>query len=222
MKVQQAATKAGSQPKMFCDKGVELFKTLARRAEVSYDHFIRTTDPNHVEAVQYAWYVLKDKDLIYTSKHEGWYSVNDETFYPESRVHLVLDPSTGRKHMASIETGNEVEWTTETNYHFRLSAFRDQLLEFYQQNPAWINPPNCMKQVVQAVTAGLEDLSISRPRERLSWGIPVPDDPSQTIYVWLDALINYITEAGYPWAPGKDHVGGWPADCHIIGKDILR
>ena len=124
---------------------------------------------------------------------------------------------------ASIETGKEVEWTSENNYHFRLSAFRDRLLEYYNSNPNFVVPSVRMNDVVQAVTAGLEDLSISRPVERLSWGIPVPDDETQTIYVWLDALINYLTKANYPFQiPGKENAAGWPADCHIIGKDIVR
>jgi methionyl-tRNA synthetase len=222
MKVQQAAIKAGSTPHTFCDRGAEQFKSLAERADISYDIFMRTTDPRHVEAVQYTWYILREKNLIYASKHEGWYAVSDETFYPESQVHLVIDPQTGRKHMASMETGKEVEWTSEPNYHFRLSAFRERLLEFYEQNPKWIDPQSRMNKVVQEVTEGLNDLSVSRPYERLSWGVPVPDDSSQTMYVWLDALLNYATAVGYPWPPGRSHEGGWPADCHVIGKDILR
>jgi len=222
MKVQQAASKAASLPKTFCDQGAEQFKRLAGRADISYDYFMRTSDTKHIEAVQYAWHILREKNLIYTSKHEGWYAVSDETFYPESQVHLVINPSTGRKHMASMETGKEVEWTSEPNYHFRLSAFRERLLEFYKANPKWIDPPIRMSQVVREVTDGLEDLSVSRPYERLSWGIPVPDDSTQTMYVWLDALLNYTTAAGYPWSPENAHVGGWPADCQVIGKDILR
>jgi methionyl-tRNA synthetase len=115
-----------------------------------------------------------------------------------------------------------VEWSSETNYHFRLSAFRDNLLDFYKANPTWVVPEHRMKEVVHAVEAGLEDLSISRPYDRLTWGIRVPGDDTQTIYVWLDALVNYITKAGYPWAPGRETVGGWPADCQVIGKDIVR
>jgi methionyl-tRNA synthetase len=122
----------------------------------------------------------------------------------------------------SIETGSEVEWSSEINYHFRLSVFREKLLEFYKANPTWISPEHRMQEVVKAVEAGLEDLSISRPYDRLNWGIRVPGDDTQTIYVWLDALVNYITKAGYPWAPGRETVGGWPADCQVIGKDIVR
>jgi methionyl-tRNA synthetase len=124
--------------------------------------------------------------------------------------------------MASQETGKEVEWTSEANYHFRLSAFKDRLLEFYKKNPEFVVPATRMNDVINWVSEGLEDLSISRPVERLTWGIRVPDDETQTIYVWLDALINYITKAGYPWAPGREQTGGWPADVQVIGKDIVR
>lgn len=124
---------------------------------------------------------------------------------------------------ASQETGKEVEWTSETNYHFRMSTLRDRLLEFYADNPQFVEPSSRMQNVVSQVTSGLSDLSISRPVGRLSWGIPVPDDPSQTIYVWLDALINYLTKANYPFqVPGQEHAAGWPADVHVIGKDIVR
>ncbi|KAI9671568.1 MAG: methionyl-tRNA synthetase [Caeruleum heppii] len=217
------AAKAGSEPKAFCDKGAQIFKKdLARRAELSNDHFVRTTDPAHREAVEYVWRLLRERGYIYDSKHEGWYSVSDETFYPESAVHLILDPRTGRKMMVAIETGKEVEWTSESNYHFRLSAFKDRLLEYYQSNPRFVVPEARMKNVIQMVSAGLEDLSVSRPVERLTWGVRVPGDDDQTIYVWLDALINYLTKAGFPWTPGKEMVGGWPADVQVIGKDIVR
>jgi methionyl-tRNA synthetase len=122
-----------------------------------------------------------------------------------------------------VETGKEVEWTSEENYHFRLSAFGERLLEFYRRNPTFVVPASRMESVVQAVKDGLEDLSVSRPVSRLSWGIPVPDDETQTIYVWLDALINYLTKANYPFQiPGEEGAAGWPADVHVIGKDILR
>lgn len=222
MKIQQAAAQAKTPPKEFCDLTAETFKTLAKRAGLSNDHFVRTTDEDHKEAVQYFWHMLKEREYIYESKHEGWYCVSDETYYPESAIEKRLDPFTGRTFMASQETGKEVEWTSEANYHFRLSAFQDRLLEFYKANPNFVVPVSRMHDVVRWVSEGLEDLSISRPVERLTWGIRVPDDESQTIYVWLDALINYITKAGYPWAPGQEHALGWPADVQVIGKDIVR
>ena len=222
MKIQQAAAKAQTPPEEFCDQTAETFKSLAKCAALSNDHFVRTTDQDHKEAVQYFWHMLKERGLIYESKHEGWYCVSDETYYPESTIEKRLDPFTGRTFMASSETGKEVEWTSERNYHFRLSIFKEPLLEFYKANPDFVVPATRMADVVKWVSDGLEDLSVSRPVERLTWGIRVPDDESQTIYVWLDALINYITKAGYPWAPGKDHVGGWPANVQVIGKDIVR
>jgi methionyl-tRNA synthetase len=222
MKIQQAAAKANSAPKDFCDKGADVFKDLAKRIRISNEVFIRTTDQRHKEAVEYAWIRLWDKGLIYEGKHEGWYSVSDETFYPQAQVQMIVDPPTGRKIMVSIETGKEVEWTSERNYHFRLSAFRERLLEFYAANPDFIVPKSRMDEVVNQVKTSLSDLSVSRPVDRLNWGIRVPTDPEQTIYVWLDALLNYATVAGYPFAPGSEHSGGWPADVQVVGKDIVR
>jgi methionyl-tRNA synthetase len=222
MKIQQAAAKANTPPKEFCDLTAETFKTLAKRADLSNEYFVRTTDQDHKEAVEFFWQMLKEREYIYESKHQGWYCVSDETFYPESAIEKRLDPHTGRTFMASSETGKEVEWTSEKNYHFRLSAMKDELLQFYKKNPEFVVPAARMNDVVKWVSEGLEDLSVSRPVERLTWGIRVPDDDSQTIYVWLDALINYITKAGYPWAPGQEQALGWPADVQVIGKDIVR
>lgn len=223
MKIQRAAALEDLPPKQFCDTNAATFKDLLQRSEISNDFFIRTTDPDHVEAVKHFWYLLRERDYIYESKHEGWYCVSDETFYPESEIEKKIEPLTGKVHMASIQSGNPVEWIEEKNYHFRMTALKDRLLDFYKEHPEWIAPATRMSEVVQWVKENLEDLSISRPIARLSWGIPVPEDPSQTIYVWLDALINYITKAGFPnWEPGRSYAGGWPADTHVIGKDILR
>ncbi|KAK7632393.1 methionine-tRNA synthetase [Phyllosticta citricarpa] len=229
LKVQQAAAKAAMPGQLFCDKGAEVFQNLAARGHISHDHFVRTTDQQHKDGVKFAWEVLEKRGYIYLSKHEGWYSVSDETFYPSAQVHLIIDPTTGKKIMVSKETGKEVEWTTETNYHFQLSAFRDKLLEFYKENPDWIVPRFRMEEVIQSVTAGLSDLSISRPGSRLKWAIPVPTDDQQRIYVWLDALLNYATTIGFPWSPDAETTNetlmassGWPPDCHVIGKDIMR
>ncbi|ETN38575.1 methionine-tRNA ligase [Cyphellophora europaea CBS 101466] len=221
IKVQRAAEEAGADTYAFCTQHAEQFQSLADTANISYDRFFRTTDADHKEAVAHFWRELNRQGYIYEAKHEGWYCVSDETFYPESQVHMVLEPSSGEKIMASVETGKEVVWTSEINYHFRLSDFRDRLLEHYESNPKFIIPRQRMNFIIKEVESGLSDLSISRPKERLSWGIPVPDDPSQTIYVWFDALINYITHTGYPYtAPGEPSI--WPADVQVIGKDIIR
>ncbi|KAJ5309013.1 hypothetical protein N7508_004392 [Penicillium antarcticum] len=222
MKIQQAALQAGMDTQAFCDMNCQTFKELAKTANLNNDHFIRTTDAAHRDAVQYFWEMLQHRGYIYTSKHEGWYSVSDETFYPQTQVQNSLDPATGRKRMVSIETGKEVEWSSETNYHFRLSAFKDRLLELYKREDPFITPSTYTPAVFNAVASGLQDLSISRPVERLTWGIPVPGDDSQTIYVWLDALVNYLTKAGYPIPPGQEDKSVWPADLHVVGKDIVR
>lgn len=223
MKVQRAAELQDTPPKVFCDSTAETFKDLAKKANISNDYFIRTTDPDHRKAVEHFWHQLEKSGYIYETKHEGWYCVSDETFYPQKMVAKRVSHLTGKQYTASVETGNVVEWIEEKNYHFRMTALRDKLLEFYEQNPEWVVPATRMAEVVDWVKNNLEDLSISRPASRLTWGIPVPTDPSQTIYVWVDALINYITKAGYPdWTPGKETAGGWPADVHVVGKDIVR
>lgn len=223
MKVQQAAAASDITPKELCDKNAAAFRDLALAANVSHDRFIRTTDPDHMRAVEHFWLMLRERGLIYESKREGWYCVSDECFYPESLIERKMDAFTGEVYTASTETGNKVEWTVEKNYHFRMTALKGRLLEFYEKNPTWVVPATRMSEVVDWVNNNLEDLSISRPVDRLTWGIRVPDDDSQTIYVWVDALINYITAAGFPtWTPGNEQAGGWPADVHVIGKDILR
>lgn len=223
MKIQQAAADHDTPPKVWCDAQAYKFKDLAARANLANDFFIRTTDEDHKDAVRHFWFLLQEQGLIYEKKHEGWYCVSDETFYPESTLTRTVDPITGVVSMASTETGNTVEWTEEKNYHFRMTALKDHLLDFYRENPQWVTPPSRMQEVVSWVQNNLEDLSISRPASRLDWGIRVPNDETQTIYVWVDALINYLTKAGFPtWAPGKQTEGGWPADVHVIGKDILR
>jgi methionyl-tRNA synthetase len=222
MKVQRAAERQDMHPKVFCDTTAETFKDLARKANIANDYFIRTTDDDHRDAVVWFWEQLEASGYIYEAKHEGWYCVSDETYYPANLVEKRVDPLTGKQFMASIESGSEVEWTEERNYHFRLTSFKDRLLQFYEDNPEWLVPSTRMEEIKSWVENSLEDLSISRPSSRLTWGIPVPNDPSQTIYVWVDALINYITKAGYPWAKGEEHLLGWPADVQVVGKDITR
>lgn len=221
MKIQRAAEQAEADTFAFCTQHAQQFQSLAEAANISHDRFFRTTDSDHKDAVTYFWQELERQGYIYEAKHEGWYCVSDETFYPESQVHAILVPRTGEKIMASKETGKEVVWTSEINYHFKLSAFRDKLLKHYKGNPDFIIPRARMNFIVKEVESGLSDLSISRPKERLAWGIRVPGDSSQTIYVWFDALINYITHAGYPFSPPDEH-GCWPPDLQIIGKDIIR
>ncbi|OAP62509.1 methionine-tRNA ligase [Fonsecaea erecta] len=222
MKVQKAAQKANTDVKLFCDHHAEQFKALCDAANIDYDRFIRTTDEDHKDVVRYVWEELNRGGFIYEAKHEGWYSVSDETFYPSTQVHKVLDPSSGLTKIASIETGKDVEWTSEMNYHFRLSAFQTPLLKYYEEHAGAIVPKQRMAFITDEIRSGLKDLSISRPSSRLTWGIQVPGDESQTIYVWLDALFNYLTMTGYPFVNKNDPNMVWPPNCQVIGKDIIR
>lgn len=222
MKVQKAAEKADTDTSVFCAMNARKFKSLANKANIAYNRFIRTTDDDHKSAVETFFLQLQNKGYIYQAKHEGWYCVSDETFYPESQIHMIIEPQTGRKIYASKETGKEVQWTSEENYHFRLSDFRERLLKHYQDNPNFVVPTQRLNFIISEVESGLTDLSVSRPSSRLQWGVRVPGDNSQTIYVWLDALINYITMAGYPFVPRNPIETIWPPDCQVIGKDIIR
>jgi len=223
MKVQRAAAFQDMDPKKFCDATSTTFRDLAEKTDMDHNFFIRTTDDAHMAAVEHFWRLLDEKGYIYQSKHQGWYCVSDETFYPPTSIEKTVDPITGKPYMASVETGNAVEFIEEKNYHFRMTALKDRLLDFYDQNPEWVVPSTKMTEVRRWVSDSLSDLSISRPRSRLEWGVPVPGDPTQTIYVWVDALINYLTVAGFPGkTPDELRAGGWPADVHVLGKDILR
>ncbi|WBW75522.1 mitochondrial methionine-tRNA ligase Msm1 [Schizosaccharomyces osmophilus] len=222
LKVQTVAQEQNKHPLDLCAENSRRFKDLAVLANTPYSHFIRTTNQQHAAAVQGFWNQLREKEYIDFQHHEGWYSTSDETFYPESALQRIVDETTGEEKLVSIETGKQVQWSSEMNYHFKLSSFRSRLIELYEQQPNFVQPSIYHNQVLSELKSGLQDLSISRPRSRLSWGIPVPNDDSQTIYVWLDALVNYVTVAGYPWTSSDPASGGWPADVHIIGKDIVR
>ena len=163
MKVQQAAAMEDVPPMQWCDENAAKFLSLAEASQIDFDRFIRTTDPDHIDAVKHFWFLLEQGGHIYESKHEGWYCISDECFYPESLIEKTQDPFTGEVFMASTETGNKVEWTEEKNYHFRMTALKDKLLKFYEENPEWIVPASRMNQVVDWVKNNLEDLSISRP-----------------------------------------------------------
>src|SRR5271165_2740920 len=186
---------------------------MTRLLDISNDDFIRTTEPRHVRGVQVLWQELERRGEIYLGQFAGWYSVRDEAFYDESE--LVEGPTGPR-----APTGAEVEWLEEENYFFRLSAWQDRLLAYYDADPDTVAPRSRRNEVVSFVKAGLRDLSISRTS--FSWGIPVPGNPDHVIYVWLDALANYITAAGYPDTESPEFSTFWPADVHVVGKDIVR
>ncbi|KAJ2782795.1 methionyl-tRNA synthetase [Coemansia javaensis] len=223
LKIQQAAERAGEAPLAFCTRFSDRFRDLARAANASNTDFVRTSDRRHHAAVARFWRELVDRGHIYKGEHAGWYAVSDEAFYTAGQVEERTDPATGRRGMFAIESGQPVEWVSEVNYKFRLSAFRDRLVAWIEGDPAAIHPEVRRNEVLAWLRAGLEDLSVSRPRSRLQWGIPVPGDDQHTIYVWVDALVNYLTVDGYPWADGGS--GGprfFPPDVQVVGKDILR
>ncbi len=212
-KVEKAAREAGLDPRAFCDKVSKNFRILAKEWNFSNDDFIRTTEPRHVRSVQALWRRLEEAGEIYLDHYEGWYAVRDEAFYAEDELGEGPD---GRKLAPS---GAPVEWVKEPSYFFRLSAWRDRLLDLYDSRPGFIMPETRRNEVRSFVAGGLRDLSISRTS--FSWGVPVPGDPGHVMYVWIDALTNYITAAGYPDEDGGDFRRRWPA-LHMVGKDILR
>ncbi len=213
-KVEKAAAKAGKDAQAFVDEMSENFRALAEAMNFSHDEFIRTTEPRHIAASQAIWQALMDAGEIYLDVYAGWYSVRDEAFYAETEL---IKGADGEKIAPS---GAPVEWVEEPSYFFRLSQWQDRLLAFYAANPDSVAPKSRMNEVTSFVKGGMTDLSISRTS--FKWGVPVPGDPDHIMYVWLDALTNYITAAGYPDVEGAEYKTFWPADLHMVGKDILR
>ena len=211
-KVEKAAQDAGMDPQAFTDQVSQSFRLLAGRMGYSHDDFIRTTEPRHKAACTALWEELVRRDEIYLGHYEGWYAVRDEAFYGP-------DELTERDGVKYAPSGAPVAWVKEPSYFFRLSKWQDWLLKYYEENPGFIAPSSRRNEVVSFVKSGLQDLSISRTS--FTWGIPVPGDPAHVMYVWLDALANYITAAGYP-DTGAERWKFWPADVHFVGKDIVR
>jgi len=211
-KVEKAAQDAGMDPQSFTDQVSQHFRVLADRMGFSHDDFIRTTEPRHIRACQALWEELVRRDAIYLGAYEGWYAVRDEAFYG-------LDELTERDGVKYAPSGAPVAWVKEPSYFFRLSKWQDWLLDYYESNRGFIAPESRRNEVISFVKSGLQDLSISRTS--FTWGIPVPGDPAHVMYVWLDALANYITAAGYP-DTAAERWKFWPADVHFVGKDIVR
>jgi methionyl-tRNA synthetase len=212
-KVEKAAADAGIDPQTFTDKGAADFRAMADAMNISYDDFIRTTEPRHKHSTAELWRRIAANGDIYLGHYEGWYAVRDEAFYDESE--LTTRPDGTR----IAPSGAPAEWVREPSYFFRLSAYQDRLLKLYEDNPEFVAPSSRRSEVLSFVKGGLRDLSISRTT--FSWGIPVPDAPGHVMYVWLDALNNYVTACGFPdtTAPRWHY---WPADVHMVGKDIIR
>jgi methionyl-tRNA synthetase len=198
-KVEKSAKAAGVPPQAFVDEVSEHFREMGRVLNLTNDDFIRTTEPRHIKAAQEMWKKLEASGDIYLANYGGWYATRDEAFYAESELVNGKAP-----------TGADVEWVEEPSYFFKLSKYEQPLLDFYAANPDFILPESRRNEVLSFVKGGLKDLSISRTT--FEWGIPVPGDEAHIMYVWLDALTNYWTAAD----------GKWPADLHMVGKDILR
>lgn len=209
-KVQKSAEDKGIDPKAFTDEVSQNFRDLTHSLGFTNDDFIRTTEDRHYAACQKLWQTLIDNGDIYLGSYAGWYAVRDEAFYAESEIKDGKAP-----------TGAPVEWVEEPSYFFRLSAYEDKLLELYENNPDFVAPKSRLNEVRSFVSGGLNDLSVSRAS--FSWGVPVPGDDAHVMYVWLDALTNYMTAAGYAQDGGEEqYAHRWPADLHMVGKDILR
>lgn len=208
-KVEKSAQLAGKNPQDFVDKVSQNFRELASLMQFTHDDFIRTTEPRHIMAAQHLWQTLLERDEIYLGEYSGWYAIRDEAFYQESEL---ID--------GKAPTGADVEWVTESSYFFRLSKWQDRLLEFYHSNPDFIAPESRRNEVLRFVEGGLHDLSVSRTS--FKWGVPVPENPNHVMYVWLDALTNYLTALGYPNQDTRDFKNFWANSVHIVGKDILR
>lgn len=219
-KVEKSARAQGMEPKAFCDKMSVNFKALGALLNLSNDDYIRTTEPRHYASSQALWQAIaankspKGRENIYLGSYAGWYAVRDEAFYAESEL---TEGPDGKKRAPS---GAEVDWVEEPSYFFRLSDWEETLLKLYQTNPDFIGPASRRNEVLGFVKGGLADLSISRTT--FSWGIPVPGAPGHIMYVWLDALTNYLTALGYPNVKSEEFSTFWPTAFHMVGKDILR
>ena len=214
LKIQRAAEKKGQDTLKFCDEISETFRNLSKTLNLTNTDFIRTTEDRHKKSVQNLWKELEKNDDIYLSKYSGWYSVSDEAFYNEDEIEEIEGIKQAKL------SKSPVEWMDEESFFFRLSKWEKSLLEYYEKNPEFICPDSRKNEVISFVKSGLKDLSISR--KSFSWGIPVPNKTDHVIYVWLDALTNYISALNYPDINDELFKNFWPANIHLIGKDILR
>jgi len=212
-KIEKAAQDAGMAPQEFADRNTDAFRAMARAINLSNDDFIRTTEARHKSGCTALWQKLDAAGAIRLGHYEGWYATRDEAFYGEDE--LVTGPDGTR----CSPYGAPVEWVREPSFFFNLSAFQDRLLELYEQNPGFIQPSSSHNEVLAFVRSGLRDISVSRTS--FSWGIPVPGAPGHVMYVWIDALANYITAMGYPDMDAP-RMAFWPADLHLVGKEITR
>lgn len=208
-KIEQAAQKVGMTPQAYCDKISQHFRDLSAALNFSEDVFIRTTEDRHKKAAEALWMRLIEREQIYLGSYSGWYSIRDESFFAENEL---ID--------GKAPTGAPVEWVEEPSYFFKLSAWQEPLLKYYKEHPDFIGPESRRNEVMRFVEGGLRDLSISR--STFTWGVPVPNDPDHVMYVWVEALSNYLTVLDFPNMNSKEYQTFWPVATHIVGKDIIR
>ena len=214
LKIQRSAEKKNIEPLLFCNEISETFRNLSSKLNLTNTDFIRTTEDRHKKSVQHLWSELEKSGDIYLSKYSGWYSVSDEAYYNEDEIEEI----DGEKFAKSSKS--KVEWIEEESFFFKLSKWQNSLLDYYEKNPDFISPVSRKNEVISFVKSGLKDLSVSR--KSFSWGIKVPNNNEHIIYVWLDALTNYISALNYPDKNNDLYKEFWPASIHLIGKDILR
>jgi methionyl-tRNA synthetase len=214
LKIQRSAEKKNVEPLLFCDEISETFRNLSSKLNLTNTDFIRTTEDRHKKSVQHLWSELEKSGDIYLSKYSGWYSVSDEAYYNEDEIEEI----DGEKIAKSSKS--KVEWIEEESFFFKLSKWQNSLLDYYEKTPDFISPESRKNEVISFVKSGLKDLSVSR--KSFSWGIKVPNNNEHIIYVWLDALTNYISALNYPDKNNDLYKKFWPASIHLIGKDILR
>src|SRR3954463_9867843 len=215
LKMAETAAAEGIPTAELARRNSDVFQRMQERLNISFDRFIRTSDADHYEASKEIWRRMNETGDIYLDAYKGWYSVRDERFFTEAETTVASDGV-----RISTETGAPVTWTEEQTYFFRLSAYADKLLAHYKVHPEFIEPEVRRNEVVSFVSGGLRDLSISRTT--FDWGVPVPDHPDHVMYVWVDALTNYLTGFGFPDTSSELFTRFWPADLHMIGKDIIR
>ena len=221
LKIEQKAEKQGIKPQEFVDKMANSYKKLWKSLDIEYDKFIRTTDAEHVKAVQQIFEKLLKKGDIYLGEYTGWYSVEDEEYFTESQLAEVYKDDNGNVIGGKAPSGHEVRLVKEPSYFFKMSKYADRLVKYYKDHPDFILPHSREKEMINNfIKPGLEDLSVTRTT--VDWGIPVPSDPKHVVYVWIDALSNYITALGYGSDDDSLFKKYWPADVHLVGKEIVR
>ncbi|OHT00900.1 hypothetical protein TRFO_32279 [Tritrichomonas foetus] len=219
LKVQTTAQEKGFTPQEWCDKTSTTFREAFKEFDLNPDVFIRTTEPRHIKVATKLWEILAEKGYIYKGKYEGWYSKREESFIPDNQIEdVVVD---GKTIKINKEDGAELVWSSEDNYLFKLSAMREQLLNWLYANQTAITPRCYWNQIKSFVQGELRDISVSRLKKTVSWGVPVPGDDNHTMYVWIEALANYLTVSGWTGL-GADEQGIWPCDMHTVGKDIVK